>query len=96
MARENIGIYYPEGKEHEIEEFDEVAYRFQDKRSYSRSQAVREAMKMHKMILETMEDLGWDISSPHERRNAVSFALREKDQREREEEKRLERDSDDS
>lgn len=78
---ETVGIYYRDEEMDELEEFDEVSYRHQDGR-YSRSQAVRESMRMRKTVLETMEELDWPEMSEHDRRAAVRQALIDADRRE--------------
>lgn len=79
-----IGVYYAEEELDELEAFDDVAAEFQDRRRYSRSRAVRDAMEMYQIVLETMDELGWPVAdmSKRDRRAAVRQALRDMEARE--------------
>lgn len=66
-----VGVYYRDDEMDELKEFDVVEERNQHGRGYSRSEAVRDSMEMHQMILETLEDLEWAEDMTKEKRESV-------------------------
>lgn len=63
----------------DLAEFDAVATEAQDD-PYSRSQAIKNALAMQQTVLETMDELGWDVEMAEpSKRHTVRDALMTKD-----------------
>lgn len=73
----NVPVYFPPGEESFLETFDDAADGIQDRRRYSRSSAIREAMELYVEAINQMDKLGWDVEgmSQHGRRATIRQAL---------------------
>lgn len=75
---DNASIYFSDDEEDKLDEFDKAANNTQDRIGYSRSQAIREAMDMHTLVLETLEEIDTPAHMSKEDREAfVERALLE-------------------
>lgn len=74
---QNVPVYFAPDETDFLDRFDRVADKYQDKRRYSRSEAIREAMELYVEVLELMDNADLDVAdmSPHSRRMTVRQAL---------------------